>query len=191
MRNLRKKFKRPKRSWNIEAIEELKAIKNEYGLRATKELLVARELLRGFRSRARQLIAVANENEKKLLIGKLAKLGMLKPGAGLDDVLALNVNNLLERRLQTIVFRKGMAASIRHARQLITHGRVSVNGIRIKFPSYIVSAEEEALIDWYRGEPKKPEGPRRRAAHKKKGEGSEAAENKIEGGENGEKSEAG
>ena len=53
-----------------------------------------------------------------------------------------------------------MALSIKHARQLITHGRVSINGTRIKFPSYIVEADEEAKIGWFKGEPKKPEGPK-------------------------------
>jgi small subunit ribosomal protein S4 len=174
MRNLRKKYKRPKKSWNIEFIEEQKAIKNEFGLRKTRELLIARETLRGFRERARQLIAVANEDQKKLLVDKLAKLGMLKEGSGLDDVLALEVKNILERRLQTIVFKKGMATSPKHARQLIVHGRVSIGGVRIKFPSYIVETTEESLIGWYRGEPKKAEGPKK---HSRK---ADVEEEKVE-----------
>jgi small subunit ribosomal protein S4 len=158
MRNLRKKFRRPKKPWNIELIEERKALMSEYGLRRAKEIYVARELLRGYRERAKRLIAAANEAEKKALIGKLAKYGMLKADAGLDDVLALDVKNVLERRLQTVVFKKGMATSPRHARQLIVHGRVSVSGRRTVFPSYLVMSDEEAQIGWFRGEPKKAEG---------------------------------
>ncbi len=178
MRNLRKKFTRPKRPWGTEQLEELSALKSEYGLSTTKEIFIAREKLRGFRSRARQLIAVANEAEKKLLIDKLAKLGMLKPDAGLDDVLALGVRDVLERRLQTLVFRRGMASSIKQARQLITHGRISVSGVRTKYPSYIVTVEEEALIGWFRGEPKKPEGPkdRKRAQRRPDSDVNETAE---------------
>ncbi|MBM3303803.1 MAG: 30S ribosomal protein S4 [Candidatus Aenigmarchaeota archaeon] len=183
MRNLRKKFTRPKKPWSIEQMSELNALKSEYGLRTTKEIFIARERLRGFRTRARQLIAVANEAEKKLLIDKLIKLGMLKHGTGLDDVLALNVKSVLDRRLQTIVFRKGMAASVKHARQLIAHGRVAINGVRTKYPSYLVTAEEEAQVSWFRGDARaagaaghaerheplrKAEGPKgRRHAHKK------------------------
>ncbi len=168
MRNLRKKFTKPRKPWVMEQLEELKALKSEYGLSTTKEIFIAREKLRGFRSRARQLIAIANEAEKKLLVDKLVKLGMLKAGAGLDDVLALDVKSVLERRLQTLVFKRGMASSIKQARQLIVHGRVSVGGVRTKYPSYIVTSEEEALIGWFRGEPKKPEGPKgRRHAHRR------------------------
>ncbi len=162
MRNLRKKYTKPRKPWVTEQLEELKALKSEYGLSTTKEIFIAREKLRGFRRRARQLIALANEAEKKLLVDKLAKLGMLKPGAGLDDVLALDVKSILERRLQTLVFKRGMATSAKQARQLIVHGRVSVSGVRTKYPSYMVTAEEEALIGWFRGQPKKPEGPKGR-----------------------------
>jgi len=162
MRNLRKKYTKPRKPWGIEPLAELAALKSEYGLRTTKEIFLAREKLRGFRSRARQLIAVSNESGKKLLVDKLVKLGMLKPGAGLDDVLALDVKSVLERRLQTIVFKRGMATSIKHSRQLITHGRIAIDGIRTKYPSYIVTAEEEPAIAWFRGEPKKAEGPKGR-----------------------------
>jgi len=160
MRNLRKKYTKPRKPWGVEPLAELAALKSQYGLRTTREIFIAREKLRGFRRRARQLIAVANESEKKILIGKLVKLGMLKHGAGLDDVLALNVNSVLDRRLQTIIFRKGMASSVKQARQLIAYGHVSINGVRTKYPSYIVAADEEAQIGWFRGEPKKPEGPK-------------------------------
>ena len=160
MRNLRKKYTKPRKPWGTEPLAELAALKSEYGLRTTREIFIAREKLRGFRRRARQLIAVANESEKKLLVDKLIKLGMLKPGTGLDDVLALNVNNVLERRLQTLVFKKGMASSVKQARQLIAYGRVSINGVRTKYPSYLVTADEESQIGWFRGEPKKPEGPK-------------------------------
>lgn len=184
MRNLRKKFRRPKKSWNIDLIKETKDIRNEYGLKATKELLAAKERLSGFRGRARRLIAVANEEEKKLLIDKLVKLGMLKPGAGLDDVLALDVKSMLERRLQTLVFKKNMALSVKHARQIITHGLVSINHIRIKFPSYIVTTDEEPHIGWYRGEPKKPEIKKQK--HAARGQVEAAAEQKAEEASEGE-----
>jgi small subunit ribosomal protein S4 len=186
MRNLRKKFKRPKKPWNLELIQERSALRSEYGLRRSKEIYVSREILRGYRERAKSLIAHSNESEKSLLLNKLAKMGMLKEGAGLDDVLALDVKNVLERRLQTVVFKKGMATSMKHARQLIVHGRVSVNGVRTKYPSYLVALDEESKIGWFKGEPKKAEGVKGKAALKRDSEvpaegGGEQAEIVEEG----------
>ncbi len=64
----------------------------------------------------------------------------------LDDVLALTVNDVLERRLQTLIFKKGHAKSINQARQVIVHGHVSVDKRKVVFPSYLVPLEEEKRI---------------------------------------------
>jgi small subunit ribosomal protein S4 len=153
MRRLRKKYKRPRSPWNMQQIIEQKALRSQYGLRTNKEILIARYMLRGYRRRARELIAIANEQEKALLVGKLNRLGIMQ-GQALDDVLALTLNSVLDRRLQTIVFKNGMATSIKHARQLITHGKIAINGRKMKYPSYIVRADEEGSIAWYGKEPK-------------------------------------
>ncbi|OYT41525.1 MAG: 30S ribosomal protein S4 [Candidatus Aenigmarchaeota archaeon ex4484_224] len=65
----------------------------------------------------------------------------------LDDVLGLTVRDILERRLQTIVYRKGLANTPKHARQLIVHGHVYINGRRIVWPSYLVPRDEEDKIE--------------------------------------------
>jgi small subunit ribosomal protein S4 len=70
----------------------------------------------------------------------------------LEDVLALTVEDILERRLQTHVYKKGLANSIKHARQLIVHGHIAVDGRRVTIPSYILDVEEEKKIGYY-GEP--------------------------------------
>ena len=80
-------------------------------------------------------------------LNKLVNLGLLQKGQGLDDALALTVENILDRRLQTIVFRKGAAKTPRQARQFITHGHLSIEGRRMVYPSYMVPAEEEAKIN--------------------------------------------
>ncbi|RZN59687.1 MAG: 30S ribosomal protein S4, partial [Thermoproteota archaeon] len=67
--------------------------------------------------------------------------------ATLDSLLDIKVEDILERRLQTIVWRKGFAKSPYMARQLIVHGHIKVNGRRIRQPSYLVSAEEEQSIE--------------------------------------------
>jgi small subunit ribosomal protein S4 len=64
----------------------------------------------------------------------------------LDDVLDLSINDILERRLQTIVFNKGLTKSIHQARQLITHGHITIHGQRITSPSYLVLKDEEATV---------------------------------------------
>ncbi|MBT9253237.1 MAG: 30S ribosomal protein S4 [Brockia lithotrophica] len=45
---------------------------------------------------------------------------------------------LLERRLDNLVFRLGLARTRRQARQLVTHGHITVNGQRVNIPSYLV-----------------------------------------------------
>ena len=101
---------------------------------------------------ARDLTAHKDDAKKKALLDKLVKLGLLKEGQGLDDVLALTINNILERRLQTLVWKKGLAKTPKMARQLITHGKVTVSQKLVKSPSYIVPTGEEGMISLRDGE---------------------------------------
>ncbi|MEM2622289.1 MAG: 30S ribosomal protein S4, partial [Candidatus Nezhaarchaeales archaeon] len=61
-------------------------------------------------------------------------------------VLSLKIEDILERRLQTIVFRKGLAKSMHHARQLIVHGHVAVGGMRVRTPNRLLTIDEEKLV---------------------------------------------
>jgi len=92
----------------------------------------------------------AEERRKleKQLLDKLHRLGILPETAALDDVLDLSLEDILERRLQTLVFRRGLAKSIHQARQLITHGHVAIEGKRVSSPSYLVLRDEEAEITY-------------------------------------------
>jgi small subunit ribosomal protein S4 len=85
------------------------------------------------------------ENE---LLTKLKKIGVLQETAALDNVLDLAIEDVLERRLQTLVFRKSLAKTPFQARQLITHGHILIANRRITIPSYIVSREEEAQLSY-------------------------------------------
>jgi small subunit ribosomal protein S4 len=112
-------------------------------------------VLRNYRQRARELIAEKNKEKEKILIEKMAKLGFLpKKESTLDDILALNITNVLDRRLQTLVLRKGVAKTPMQARQLIVHGHISVVGRKTKFPSYMVPVEEERKISLHMPEKK-------------------------------------
>ncbi len=148
MRRIRKKFKRPRLPWDMERIKKERGIMKEYGLRKKREIMMAEDVIRKFRQRARELIAVENPEARKTLISKLLKLGVLTDkGAGLDDVLAMTTRSILERRLQTIVFKKGFCKTPKQARQLIVHGRVKIEGRRVKYPSLIVLPEDEGKIE--------------------------------------------
>ncbi len=146
MRRLRKKYEKPRKVWDKERIEEEEKIMKEYGLKRKKELWRCEAILRKYRRIARELVGKKDEEKEKVLIQKLSKLGVLKENATLDDVLSLTVRDILERRLQTIVFRKGLCNSIKQARQLITHGHIKINGRKIVYPSYLVNKDEEDKI---------------------------------------------
>jgi small subunit ribosomal protein S4 len=147
MKRSRKKYEKPKRPWDKARLEKEKEILKKFGLKKKGELWRAEAILRKYRRMARELAAKKDREKEKILIEKLKKIGVLKEGSALDDVLALTVEDILERRLQTIVYRKGLANSIRHARQLIVHGHVKINGRKINYPSYIVPKEEEDKIE--------------------------------------------
>ena len=149
MRRFRRRYKKPKTPWDLHRIKDERKIINEYGLKRKKEIWIAESILRRFRERARELIAEKDKEKEKNLIEKLQKLGLLGKESGLDDVLALSVNDVLNRRLQTIAFKKGFGKTIKQARQLITHGHIAVDGRRIKFPGYLIPVQYENKINWY------------------------------------------
>mgnify|MGYP000047010980 CR=1 FL=1 len=66
----------------------------------------------------------------------------------LDDVLGLDVRDLLERRLQTIVYRKGLAQTINQARQLIVHRHIAIGDRVVDVPGYLVTVDEEKLVKY-------------------------------------------
>ncbi|RLG91522.1 MAG: 30S ribosomal protein S4 [Thermoprotei archaeon] len=147
----RKKWEGPKHPWRKEVlIQELKLL-GTYGLRNKRELWRAQTIIRKFRHQARSLLAAPKEIREKVekaMLRKLYNMGLLPENATLEDVLSLTVEDLLERRLQTIVYKKGLARTIHQARQLIVHGHIAIAGRRVTSPGYIVSREEEELVDY-------------------------------------------
>ncbi len=146
---LRNKFVKPKRLWDVDRLAHDSGLKKEYGLKCMRELWVNDSELRKYRREARRLLSLAQEERKKeetKMLVKLSKIGILKQGSAVDDVLGLKVRDLLERRLQTLVVRKGLAKSMRQSRQLITHGFIALEGRRMQTPGYIVKTHEEATL---------------------------------------------
>ena len=155
-RRLKKKFKKPKHPFQKERmIEELEFL-GKYGLRNKREFWKSRTMLGRWRGIARQSRTLPKEKAAEVqqtLIKKLNRLGILGPEAEFEDVLLLDVEDVLKRRLQTQVYEKGLATTIYQARQLIVHGHVQVNGKKINAPSYIVKREEEDTISFVPSSP--------------------------------------
>jgi small subunit ribosomal protein S4 len=143
----RKKYSRPKEPFDKDRIDREKILIKEYGLRRKHEILRAEGILRNFRRRARELQALHDEKKKKELFEKLNKMGLIEKDAKLEDVLGINLENILSRRLQTILHKKALANSTKQARQMIVHGHVIVNKRKIVWPSYLVPAELEDKIE--------------------------------------------
>jgi small subunit ribosomal protein S4 len=57
-----------------------------------------------------------------------------------------NLIVMLERRLDNVVYRIGLASSRAQARQLVLHGHVTVDGKKVNVPSYLVSLGEEIAL---------------------------------------------
>jgi small subunit ribosomal protein S4 len=76
----------------------------------------------------------------------LNRIGLVKESATLDDVLNLKIEDILERRLQTIVMRKLGSKSPIQARQVVSHCHVTIGGRTVNLPGYIVRTDEESNI---------------------------------------------
>jgi small subunit ribosomal protein S4 len=158
----RKQYSRPRSPWRADQLAQELYLLGTYGLRNKRELWKAETQLSSVRKQARTLLAatrVVREREEKKLLDSLRKKGLIREEATLDDILSLTVEDMLARRLQSMVFKKGMALSALHARQLIVHGHVAVGNRVITVPGYEVGGTDEGLITLIGGAPPKEAGP--------------------------------
>jgi len=169
-RKNRKKYTTPMHPWQKVRIDEERILLTEYGLKNKKDLWKSSSKLGQLKKQAKSLIGkkdIQSETEKKLFLEKLEKLKLLKDESTIENVLDLSVKDILERRLQTLMLRKGFAKTIKQARQFITHGHVTVNNKKINAPSYLVSAPEETTIIFdERSALADPEHPERKVEEK-------------------------
>jgi small subunit ribosomal protein S4 len=145
----KKTYHRPRRIWTIDQLNAELYILGAYGLRNKRELWKAQSEIARIRNQARALLAIPIEvrRDKELrLLGFLNRLGLVNESATLDDVLNLKIEDILERRLQTIVMRKIMSKSAIEARQIVSHRHVSVGSRTVNLPGYIVRKDEEQVI---------------------------------------------
>lgn len=146
-KKMKKHYESPNKPWEKTRLEEERKIVMEYGIRRKKEIRRLETIIRDLRRRARMLIATKDEKESKLLIEKVLKMGLLaKADPVLEDTLGIELKDILERRLQTLVVKKGFANTLKQARQFITHGHITLNGQKIISPNYVVTIAEESGI---------------------------------------------
>jgi len=159
----RKKFDTPRFPWHFDTLEAELKVLGQYGLRNKREIWRHKTLLSKYRGIGRSLLGMPVEERRileKQLLGRLNRIGILHDEAELDDVLDLTLDDVLGRRLQTLVFRKGLAKSIQQSRQLIAHGHIAIDGRRVSSPSYLVLKDEEAKLAYAQKSPlTNPEHP--------------------------------
>jgi len=144
----RKKFSKPNHPWNKERILAEQELLKEYGLKRKKEIWKMDSILSNFARQAKELITEKDDLKKSQLLGRLISLGLSNKNNGVEDVLSITLKDILERRLQTLVVRKNLSRSMNQAKQFIVHGHISVADKKITIPSYLVSVNEENLIQF-------------------------------------------
>ena len=149
-----KRYETPNHPYQEARIADEIDLVGRYGLTNKEELWRAQSELRNYRREARRLIGDAQgdltvaEEAGAAFLESLRRNGVLSETDGITAVLELDVTDVLERRLQTIVYRQGLANTVGQARQFVVHGHVTVEGGRVTRPGYKVSVHEEDAVSF-------------------------------------------
>lgn len=158
----RSRTQTPTHPWKQARIDEEHDLKERYGLKKVggmREIWREKSALRRHRNQAMKLIGRVDSTEghyakeKEQLLNSLTKKGLLQTGADVGDVLEINVEHMLSRRLQSVVYYKGLAPSMRAARNLIVHGHICIGDQRMTVPGYHVLKEEEDSLQYSENSP--------------------------------------
>ena len=153
----RSKTQTPTHPWKQARIDEEHALKEKYGLKKVggmKEIWREKSSLRRHRNQAMKLIGRVDTSEghfareKTDLVNSLCRQGLLVDGASIDDVLQINVEHMLSRRLQSVVYYRGLAPSMRAARNMIVHGHISIGAQKMTVPGYHIRKLEEEDLNY-------------------------------------------
>jgi small subunit ribosomal protein S4 len=150
-RKARKQYDTPSHPWNAARIKSENKLVVKYGLRTKKEVWKAETTIKRYRRDARFLLGMDTEHaevEKLQLLNHIKRIGMLKADGKLEDILDLTVEDVLRRRLETVVHTLGLANTAKQARIFIVHGHIAMNA-----PGYMVKTGEEQTIGFYPGSP--------------------------------------
>jgi small subunit ribosomal protein S4 len=149
-RRQRKTYSGPTHPWQKTRIDLEAELKKKHGYKNKKELWKLTSKMRNYRAQARSLIPKLETKQGKLefkqLITKLESYGLVSDKPTIDEVLQLNIEDLLNRRLQTLVYKKGFANTVKQARQFIVHGHVRIHNQKITSPSHLVKKKDETGI---------------------------------------------
>jgi len=148
-RKSKKNYNRPRSIWTSDQISSELYVVGSYGLRNKRELWKAQTEIARIRNQARALLSLSidvRHGKETQLLNYLSRLGLVSSGSSLDEVLNLKIEDILERRLQTIIMKKSNLKSPYQARQLVVHGHVSLGNRKINLPGYLVRKEEEPQI---------------------------------------------
>ena len=137
------KFSRPHKLYDKIRIGDENKLVEQYGLKSKREIWKAEAKIKYFRNRAKFLINSDTEEQNKFF-AKLTDIGLSVNN--IADVLALNKEDLLKRRLSTIVWKRGLANSAKQARQLVVHKKIFIDGRVEDIPSYIVFVNSEENV---------------------------------------------
>lgn len=149
IKKIRKKYSKPAHPWRIARIEEENKICMEYGIPQKTELWKTISKLESYKNQAKTLSSSTTaqaEKEMNNLLQKLKGYKLIEQESS-DAILGITLKNVLDRRLQTLVVKKGLSKTMKQARQMITHRHVLINNKIISSPSYLVKVSEESNIE--------------------------------------------
>jgi len=155
----RKKYETPSHPWQADRIKAENEILRKYGLKNKREIWKSQTALRRYRGQAREILGKIDggnpqvKKESEQLLMHLTRMNILPLNSNLDDVLALDTELILSRRLQTLTYLKGLANTPTQSRQLISHGHIAIEGRTITIPSYMVTKSEESEISYAASSP--------------------------------------
>merc|ERR1712046_245557 len=154
LRNFSKTSKNPRRAFDKERLDHELQLLGTYGLKNKREIRRMGLVLSKVRAVARTLLTMEEKDPRRIFEGQALMRRMIRYGIldedkqRLDYVLALKVEDFLERRLQTLVYKRGLAKSIHHARVLIRQKHIRVGRQIVDIPSFMVRVESQPHIEF-------------------------------------------